>query len=40
MQDIYEIICVSPSGVEVDLRLVDANFELFRVPIDLIVPIK
>jgi hypothetical protein len=23
-----------------DLRLVDANFELFQVPIDLIVPIK
>ena len=40
MQGPYEITRVSPSGTEVDLCLVGANFELFRVPIGLITPVK
>jgi hypothetical protein len=35
-----EITRVSPSGTEADLCLVGTNFELFRVPVDLIAPAK
>lgn len=36
----YEITRVSPDGREADLCLIGTNFELFRVPIELIVPVE
>lgn len=38
LQGIYEITHISHDGREVNLCLNRTNFELFRVPIELIVP--